>query len=388
MDAMHRSGEIQIPRPRLHQPGAEADRFEIVPLAALDPADRRTWESLRALHPDYRSPFFSTAFADAVQRARGDVLVAIARSGEEPVGYLPFHRIGRTAVPVGRSFNDAQNVISDPEYNVDWFGLLRAARVKSFDFHALAGVMPRTFEFDQQGTVGSYCAEFRGDSRAFLEKLRKTHKSIRRQPQKTRKMEREVGPVTAELDCRDPHLLEQTIDWKSRHYRRTNILDLFVAPWTRKLLSELHRIAPPNVPMCGRSPARGLLSVLRAGDRVVAAHFGIVEDGLLHYWFPTYDTNYAKYSPGTALFCELVRMSTDHGVDCIDMGYGEQNYKLKQTDVVSRVRHGCITPSTLHRRWTRVTKATESVLKRVPMKASLKHVLRRVQPHAGISKLK
>src|SRR5258707_3012366 len=39
-----------------------------------------------------------------------------------------------------------------------------------------------------------------------------------------------------------------------------------------------------------RDPAfAGILSTVHIGDDLVAAHFGIRADGVLHWWFPVYD---------------------------------------------------------------------------------------------------
>ena len=63
----------------------------------------------------------------------------------------------------------------------------------------------------------------------------------------------------------------------------------------------------------------------------------MLENGLLHYSFPVYDPAYAKYSPGTALFVEIIRNAQRFGITCIDMGYGELPYKRRQTDATGEV---------------------------------------------------
>jgi CelD/BcsL family acetyltransferase involved in cellulose biosynthesis len=114
----------------------------------------------------------------------------------------------------------------------------------------------------------------------------------------------------------------------------------------------------------------------------------MIEHGRLHYWFPTYDPEFARYSPGTALFTETIRAATQHGIDCVDMGYGEQQYKTKQTGTTTQVVHGTITDS----RWHRIAFAAEATmvqaLKRVPMKETVKRAIRKINPSAGIKKLK
>jgi CelD/BcsL family acetyltransferase involved in cellulose biosynthesis len=118
---------------------------------------------------------------------------------------------------------------------------------------------------------------------------------------------------------------------------------------------------------------------------VVASHIGFREGSLLHYWFPAYDTRYSKYSPGTALFIELVRCASEHGIEAIDMGFGEQPYKRKQTDVQSDVAFGYASDSGLRRTMYRAGLVRQQFVKSLPMKETLKYVLRRLHPRAGIS---
>jgi CelD/BcsL family acetyltransferase involved in cellulose biosynthesis len=169
------------------------------------------------------------------------------------------------------------------------------------------------------------------------------------------------------------------IQWKRIQYQRTKILDLFTPDWTRRMVEHLHR--------SNDQPMHGLLSVLWAGDTMVAAHFGMIDRGLLHYWFPTYNVAHSRYSPGAALFKSIIRDATDNGLNCIDMGYGEQPYKRKQTDTITTVHHGTISNCPIHRRWCRIRLAMDGLAKRMPMKESLKRILRAVQPNAGIGKL-
>ncbi|TWU59847.1 hypothetical protein Poly51_01200 [Rubripirellula tenax] len=360
---------------------AQIDRVEVIPWSGLEPVARSRWEKLRATQPEFKTPFFSLAFFDAVQASRGDVLVAVMRQNNTIVGFLPFHRIGRVAWPAGRYFNDAHNVLMHPGTRLDWSWLLKQCDVKAYDFHALVGSISHVPTDSFQGYTQSFNAQIGSNSSAFLVDLEREHSTIRRQEQKTRKMARELGPLSVEIDCRDSDLLSQTIDWKRAQYRRTNILDLFMPDWTREMMRQLHRGFGAD------EPTRGLLSVLRAGDTVVAAHYGMIENDLLHYWFPTYAVEYSRYSPGTALFKEIVRKADRHGIRCIDMGYGEQPYKRKQTDTITTVAHGCVTGSTVYRNLRAIRLTATSVVKQFPMKGPLKRMLRMVKPDAGISKL-
>ncbi|MCA9140087.1 MAG: GNAT family N-acetyltransferase [Planctomycetales bacterium] len=309
------------------------------------------------------------------------------------VGFLPFHRIGNNAFPVGRFFNDAHNLIAAADHGISWDWLLQSLGLRSYAFHALTESDPQQFPAHTcHETIRSFRCDIGDDPAEYLRNLGSRHKTVGRQGQKTRKMAREVGPVHLELDCRSMDAFDQNFRWKRQQYARTNILDLFRLDWTLRLMRELFETPPSalgdsalNVQCEGN--ARGILSVLRAGDRIVASHFGILEGGLLHYWFPAYDPNYAKYSPGTGLFCSILSAAGQHGIRCVDMGYGEQPYKLKQTDSTGFVTKGCIARSVAYRRLRKIETKMIKVAKRLPNKEAVKRVCRSIWPSAGISKL-
>ena len=203
-------------------------------------------------------------------------------------------------------------------------------------------------------------------------------------------MIREIGPVELEIDCRDSELMKQTIQWKRNQYQRTDILDFFSANWTRGLVTGLHEETGFHIGTADEIPGttRGYLSVLRAGGNVVAAHYGMIENDLLHYWYPAYDPKYSIYSPGTALFTAIVAAASENGIRCIDMGYGEQPYKLKQTDTTSIVGFGSLSRSKFHLNRRRWEATAREAIKKAPMKGTLKRIRQRVLPGVGRSKLK
>ena len=396
-----------------------AKQIQVVAFSDLSPEMLQKWEALRwpsdGTGELFDLPFFSPRFASAVDRARGDVLVAVASDTEQitghglvpehAIGFLPFHRVGRVGVPVGRFLNDAQNIVGLSPDRIDWSEWLTACEVVAFDMHAIVQADPSWIEDYQLATVRAFRADFDGNSKKFLNRLEREHRTISKQGQKSRKLSREVGEVRLEIDCQCPEILKKTIAWKRAQYHRTHILDLFLPEWTRQLVDELHgwntrtdhdRMSDVDKLQNDRTTGsvsfadqrlKGILSVLWAGDEVVAAHYGMIEQGRLHYWFPTYDSKYARYSPGTALFTELVRASTEYGIDCIDMGYGEQPYKQKQTKMTSDVAFGTITDSKWHRFSFSLEHKIVACLKQMPMKQLVKKGWRKVHPTAGIKKL-
>ena len=75
-----------------------------------------------------------------------------------------------------------------------------------------------------------------------------------------------------------------------------------------------------------------MLSAIWAGDTLVAAHFGVANRGILHYWFPVYDPAFHRYSPGTQLLLDVCRGAAERGIHTIDLGYGQHAFKHKFTN--------------------------------------------------------
>ena len=123
------------------------------------------------------------------------------------------------------------------------------------------------------------------------------------------KAQRELGPLRFEADTVDEKLLDQVIDLKRGQYAATGVRDYF---------ADARRVALLHHLLHTRETAfSGILSGVYAGDRLLAAHFGIRADGVLHWWFPVYDPELSSLAPGWILLRELVigQSGTGHHPD-------------------------------------------------------------------------
>ncbi len=112
------------------------------------------------------------------------------------------------------------------------------------------------------------------------------------------KAEREIGPIRFEADVVDDELLDQVIDLKRAQYQATGARDYF---------ADTRRIAMARRILHTRdADFGGVLSAVYAGDRLLAAHFGMRASGVLHWWFPVYDPAFSALAPGWILLRELV----------------------------------------------------------------------------------
>jgi CelD/BcsL family acetyltransferase involved in cellulose biosynthesis len=354
---------------------AERPTVEVIPVRELTQDLIERWESFREGEPRLRTPFFSSRFSRVVGQFRPNAKVAIFASGNQVIGFLPFESVNRKTIePIGKAFNDAHGLICDPTNPIGYCEAVEAIGVKAYRFHAMAG----TGIGDERYILGhkpAFLADLEAHPEGYAEFLESTRATIEKQRRKTKKMIKDLGPMRLELDCRDEAALQRTIELKREQYQRTFIFDILGVPWAKQMLRTLWEE--------NHEPCRGLLSVLYAGDTMVAAHYGMIEDDWLHYWFPVYDPKYHVYSPGTAMFLEIARQAQARGVKKIDLGYGEQPYKHKFVDTITQMPYGCATwcPITRVRERTRLSMIAGA--KRLPGKPLLKRLVRSVWPKFG-----
>ncbi|MEW2051692.1 GNAT family N-acetyltransferase [Streptomyces sp. NPDC005476] len=304
-------------------------RIDIVHPCDLAPSDLGLWNELRAANAAFANPFMSAQFTQAVGRVRPDAQVAVLRSQREPVGYFPYQR-GRWGHgrAVGLGVSDCQGAVLQPGLHLDPHHLMRACSLSAWEFNHLESgqqlflpyatgqfaspVVDLTHGFEQ------YQNCLRARSRGFL-------KSTRAQE---RRMGRRLGPLRFVRDERNPAALRTLIEWKSAHYRRTGRRDPFTQPWIADLV---HLLSDTTSPECS-----GILSVLYAADRPIAAHFGLRSRTVLSCWFPSYDRAVASFSPGRVLYLRMIETAAASGIRLVDFGRGDAPYKnsFKTADLV------------------------------------------------------
>ncbi|CAL9455719.1 GNAT family N-acetyltransferase [Streptomyces sp. enrichment culture] len=302
----------------------------------LGEGERERWRALRAAADTPRNPFMEPEFATAVGRVRPRARVAVVYEGAEPAGFLPFERgpwgQGR-AIALGVS--DCQGAVLAPGAVPDARELLRACSLSSFAFDNL--------EADQPLFV-PYAAEEHTTYVIDIEKGYETYESVLRTQSpkflkttlaKERRLGRQAGPVRFVFDERDPAALRTLMEWKSAQYRRTGRRDRFAQEWIALLVA---RLAETRAAQC-----TGTLSVLYAGGRPVAAHFGLRSASVLACWFPAYDPGFAKYSPGLVLHLRMAEAAAAEGVGLLDMGRGRAEYKDSLKTGELAVHEGAVT---------------------------------------------
>ena len=148
---------------------------------------------------------------------------------------------------------------------------------------------------------------------AYLADVRARSKDVLAQvARRRRKLGREVGDVVVEWQTHDAAALDTLFAWKSAQYRETGVWDRFDQPWIVDVVRALAATSSDRL--------TGLLSTLRAGEHVVAVHFGLLGRDRLVWWFPAYDADFGSYSPGLILLLDLVAEAAARGLTLVDLG--------------------------------------------------------------------
>lgn len=303
-------------------------KVDVVRPVDLGESELAVWRGFQATRPAWANPFLSPEFTVAVGRVRPQARVGVLVDGSAIVGFFPFEqRALGYGVAVAAGLTDCQGLIHAPGLDWDPQELLRSCRLSVWEFDHLV---------DGQGPFAPYevlrapspIMDLRDGFAAYLAERRGTSLMVRDLPRKRRRLAREVGEVRFELDSRDRAALHTVLGWKSAQYQRTGRADRFAQPWIVELLE--HLLAERTADFSG------LLSLLHAGDELVAGHVGLRSSRVIPTWFPAYDVAFARHSPGVLLHLALAEAAAEAGIDHVDMGRGPKAYKesLKSRELV------------------------------------------------------
>ncbi|RZU18069.1 GNAT family N-acetyltransferase [Streptomyces sp. BK239] len=295
-------------------------RIHVVHPDDLTPGDLELWGELSTATADAVNPFMSAQFTRAMGQVRPDTRVAVLHRRRERLGYFPYQRSrwghGRA---VGLGVSDCQGAVLHPDAQLDPLHLMRACSLNAWEFNHLESGQDLFLPY-ATGQFASPVVDLTHGFARYEDHLR-THsrRFVKTARAQERRMNRQLGPLRYVHDERNPEALRTLLAWKSAHYRRTGRRDPFAQPWITELVD---RLAHTTSPHCS-----GILSVLYAADRPVAAHFGLRSQTVFSCWFPSYDRSLATYSPGRVLYLRMIEAAAASGIRLFDFGRGDAAYK-------------------------------------------------------------
>ena len=346
-------------------------RVEVIPAGELSTDLAAHWRSLQKSNPTLGSPYFCPEYTQAIAAERSGVEIALIEDGGQFAALFPYQRrkSGR-GEPAGGIISDYQALICAPSFSCDPAELIRACRLKAWTFdHLLAS--QSWFEPFRTKTDLSPIINVSQGFEAYASSCPATRSAQRM----SRRLARELGPLSMLVDVKDATLLEQVLTWKSAQYRATGLVDILNIPWIRAAIHRLHATRNEEF--------SGILSLLYAGDTLVAGHFGMRSATVWHYWFPAYAREHSRHSPGIVLLLEMARAAQASGVSKIDLGKGAALYKSRFSNDAVKLAEGCVdaSPAQRLRRQLdqRIRVTAKDLARKVPWPEFVRSQLREIQ---------
>lgn len=342
-----------------------------IPAEQLTDLQWSVWERLLENNPTITSPYFHPKFTQAVAAVRRDIEVGIIEDNGQPILFFPFQRCRfHIGVPVGGRLSDFHGVIaaSNAHWSVD--ELLAGCRLRAWDFTHLPTTQKQFVSPTSPIAESSFIDLSNGYEHYRNERHLAKSRTFKHMLQMSRKIEREVGPLKFEWHSPSAQNLHQLINWKSQQYRRTGFVDIFSSTWIRQLLEKIHKTQEKNF--------RGSLATLSIGDQPIAYHFGMQCQQVLHSWFPVYNTQFHKYSPGLLLLLNIIQSCEQYDCMQIDLGDGAKRFKLSLRNRTLPITSGSIESGnltrTIRQSWKQAQQWLSESLIGNPMKRSVRAV--------------
>ncbi len=343
-----------------------------VPFRQLTAAQINRWSELLHQNPIYDSPYFQPAFSQLVDSVQEGVEVGIMRQSGEIVGVFPYQRtrLG-VGVPVGKRLSDFHGVVSAS--NVQWTTeqLLKSCKLQSFEFDHLLVSNP-SFDDSISEVAGSPFLHMPNGFDDYLQTQFHYSKTLKEVVRKSNKLQKDFGPLLVTFNSDSKKDFEQLIEWKIQQYQRTGAFNPMRFSWVLDLLNKIW-----NTQTIAFS---GMLSTLRIGDTLLGAHFGMRSNQTLHSWFPAYNADFYKYSPGSILLMELARSGSEQGIQKIDLGKGTEEYKLSFGSAQTRVAEGCARQNTFTNQFRKRLQSAKTWLKASPLGTPARKTARLLRP--------
>jgi CelD/BcsL family acetyltransferase involved in cellulose biosynthesis len=338
---------------------------------ALTEDDVRAWTAIQRSVPQFANPHFSPQFARLSASVWSGIEVAVFRTAHgRPVGFFPFERgilgLGR---PAARILSDFQGVVIEPQ--VQWCvdDLLSGCRLSSLEFDHLLASQEQFADAISERSF-SRALDLSEGFEKYAEDRRVAGSNITKQLGKfSRRLEREVGPSAFEADTRDDTVVDWIVAHQARRYEVKGYTNAMRLPAVGRIVDRIRDTHTVEF--------AGLVSVLRAGDRIVAAHMGMRSRTVWHSMFSAHDAEFERFSPGMLIFINMARSANDLGLTRIDLGKGDLAHKRRLANSTVAVAKARVELRSLKTVPARAISRARDALRRSPMSDSLRQVYRK-----------
>ena len=299
----------------------------------LSDIDVQMWTRFQNADPALASPYFSHAYAKAVDSVRPGVKVLRFHENGRIAAYWPIRKgpLG-TARPIAGSMDDLHGIIAHPKAVLDLKHTIVRRHLGGYAFSALPYQQARHGLRGQYGD-GNQVMDLSSGFTAWHEARSQESSNFRREWRKAQKL-LEHEAVDIRFDVVDAKSFDRMIELKREAYAKAGHFDLFRLGWPRALLLELMKYDDGN--------ARGVLSTLSIAGEISAIAYCMRSTRVLHYWFPAYEAKFAKQKPGLALLFALAEWADRENITELHLGLGDTQYKRQLASWMMPVRGGTL----------------------------------------------
>ncbi|MBI3729512.1 MAG: GNAT family N-acetyltransferase [Burkholderiales bacterium] len=305
-------------------------KFRLISAKELDAPLSARWaelrsQNLRSHNSIYDSPYYASAFTAIIANARGDARILVGEDAGLIVGVWPFHAMSSfRAVSIGDFLADYQGPTYEASLDLHIGEALSAMQCRYFAFNHMPSDLGKFSQYAWTQSQ-SHILDLTGGFDAYAQRLTEKRDAslLKKVTTNERKLSKKFGELRFELQSVSDADFAALIAGKRDQFQRTvgSEHDIFRLDWVTQVMDEIRAANTPDF--------AGMLSTLYAGDTLIAAHFGMRSSKVLHYWFPWYHTDFAEYSPGLILLAQCARHAAQIGIATIDLGRGDQAYKLR-----------------------------------------------------------
>ncbi|MFZ6707674.1 GNAT family N-acetyltransferase [Undibacterium sp. TC9W] len=318
-------------------------KFRLISAKELDAPIVGRWAELRSQNARsqnsiYDSPYYSSAFTSIIANARDDTSILVVEDAGRIVAIWPFHALSSfSAVSIGDFLADYQGPVCEVSLDLRIADALRAMQCRYFSFNHMPSALGK---FSQYAWIHSHShiLDLTGGFDVYAQRLTEMRDAslLKKVATNERKLSKKFGELRFELQSSSDTDFAALIAGKRDQFQRTVGAehDIFRLDWVRQVMDEIRAANAPDF--------AGLLSTLYAGDTLIAAHFGMRSGKVMHYWFPWYHTDFAEHSPGLILLTQCARHAAQTGITTIDLGRGDQPYKLRFATGANQLCEGAV----------------------------------------------
>lgn len=301
-------------------------KAEVLAPSRLGPAELQAWSQMVAATPHLQRAFFSHGFARACEMAHGLAHVGVLHESGAIRGFLPFqfrtpwHARLRLAERIGGELCDNAGLVAQSGFRIDPAILLRCCRLGGLFISHLPEEQEAFGLTAMAGRIGHHIDLSAGSAHYFAALAASRKSFVQDTERRLRRAARDYGPLVFTYVVRpERDAVLRLIEDKRQQYRRTGASDVFADPHRLRLIEVLLDLPASDCEL--------VLTTLAAGERVLARHLGLLHAGVLSYWFPVYDTEAQKVSPGRLLLWHTIQQADTHGIRLVDRGEGDSEAK-------------------------------------------------------------